>query len=431
MSTQIRTLKARQILDSRGRPTVEVDLTLADGTVGRASVPSGASTGTSEAHELRDGDKAYYGGMGVKRAVANANSEIARALEGHDVLDQAAIDHRLIDLDGTSNLERLGANAILAVSLAACRAAAQALGLPLYRHIASLAGVAELTMPMPMVNILSGGLHAGRGMDVQDFLAVPASATSIEEAIDMVGRVRSAATSVCARRGLPVLLADEGGLSPGCATSREALQLMVESFEAADLQPGRDMVIAIDVAATSLYDKTRGVYRLAREGRDASGAEMAEMAASWLAEFPVVSIEDPLDEEDWAGWSALTQRLGRDVRLVGDDFFTTNSGRVARGVREGCANGVLVKLNQNGTLSGTLAVIAATRRAGYAPVISARSGETEDAFIADLAVGTAAGQIKIGSVRCSDRLSKYNQLLRIEEESGARFAGMSAIALAR
>ncbi|HSV70840.1 MAG TPA: phosphopyruvate hydratase [Methylibium sp.] len=431
MSTQIRSLKARQVLDSRGRPTVEADLTLADGTVGRASVPSGASTGSSEAHELRDGDAAYYGGMGVKRAVANANTEIAMALEGLDALDQAAIDRRLVELDGTANLERLGANAILAASLAACRAAAQAQGLPLYRHIAALAGVAELTMPMPMVNILSGGLHAGRGMDVQDFLAIPASASSIEEAIDMVGRVRTAATAVCARRGLPVLLADEGGLSPGCATSHEALQLMVESFEAAGLQPGRDMVIAIDVAATALYDKARGVYRLAREGRDASAAEMAEMAASWVARFPVVSIEDPLDEEDWTGWAALTQRLGRDVRLVGDDFFTTNSSRVARGVREGCANGVLVKVNQNGTLSGTLAVIAAARRAGYAPVISARSGETEDAFIADLAVGTAVGQIKIGSVRCSDRLSKYNQLLRIEEESGARFAGMSAITLAR
>ncbi|RYF76878.1 MAG: phosphopyruvate hydratase [Comamonadaceae bacterium] len=429
-NTQIRTLRARQVLDSRGRPTVEVDILLADGTLGRASVPSGASTGASEAHELRDGDAAYYGGLGVRQAVAHANTEIAQALEGLDVQDQAGLDRRLLELDGTPQLRRLGANAILAASLAACRAAAQARQLPLYRHIAELAGVTQLTMPMPMVNILSGGLHAGRGMDVQDFLAIPASAGSIEEALEMVGRVRSAATQVCARRGLPVLLADEGGLSPGCASAQEALELMIESFEAAGLKPGVDMVIAIDVAATSLYDKARGVYQLTREGREVDGAGMVGMAASWVAEFPVVSIEDALDEEDWAGWAVLTQRLGKQVRLVGDDFFTTHPARVQRGIREGCANGVLVKVNQNGTLSGTLEVIAAARQAGYAPVISARSGETEDSFIADLAVGTAAGQIKIGSLRCSDRLSKYNQLLRIEEESRAPFAGMSAIALA-
>lgn len=431
MNRRIHSLHARQVLDSRGRPTVEVDLRLADGTLGRASVPSGASTGSSEAHELRDGDPAHFGGLGVRQAVGHANGEIAAALKGLDVLDQGALDARLLALDGTPRLERLGANAILAASLAACRAAAKAQGLPLYRYIAALSGTPEPTMPMPMVNILSGGLHAGRGMDVQDFLAIPASARSIDEAIEMAGRVRSAATAVCARRGLPVLLADEGGLSPGCASGAEALQLMVESFEAAGLEPGRDMVIAIDVAATSLYDKARGLYRLAREGRDAGGSDMAEMVADWVERFPVVSIEDPLDEEDWRGWAALTQRLGRRVRLIGDDFFTTHPARLQRGIDEGCANGVLVKLNQNGTLSGTLQVIAAARKAGYAPVISARSGETEDAFIADLAVGTAAGQIKIGSLRCSDRLAKYNQLLRIAEHSRAHFAGMSAITLAR
>jgi enolase len=431
MTHRIQDLQARQVLDSRGRPTVEVDLRLADGTLGRASVPSGASTGSSEAHELRDGDAAHFGGLGVRRAVAHANGEIAAALRGLDVLDQGALDARLLALDGTPRLERLGANAILAASLAACRAAARAQGLPLYRYIAALCGTPEPTMPMPMVNILSGGLHAGGGMDVQDFLAVPASARSIDEAIEMAGRVRSAATAVCARRGLPVLLADEGGLSPGCASAAEALQLMVESFEAAGLEPGRDMVIAIDVAATSLYDQAHGAYRLAREGRYASGSEMADMAAGWVARFPVVSIEDPLDEDDWSGWAALTRRLGRRVRLIGDDLFTTQPARVQRGIDEGCANGVLVKLNQNGTLSGTLQVIAAARKAGYAPVISARSGETEDAFIADLAVGTAAGQIKIGSLRCSDRLAKYNQLLRIEQHSRAPFAGLSAITLAR
>ncbi|WP_321794847.1 phosphopyruvate hydratase [Caballeronia sp. J97] len=427
MKTHIRSLKARQILDSRGRPTVEVDVYLNDGTRGRASVPSGASTGSSEAFELRDGDPAHYAGLGVKRAVAFANSEIAASLEGMDVTDQAALDRHLVGLDGTTQLRRLGANAILATSLAACRAAAKVQGKPLYRYIAELSNTAEPIMPMPMVNILSGGLHAGRGMDVQDFLAIPAGAHSIEEAIEMVGRVRAAATSVCACRGLPVLLADEGGLSPGCPNGTAALRLMLEAFEEAGLQAGRDVVIAIDVAATALYDREKGTYVLAREGREASSGEMIEMVESWINEFPIVSIEDPLDEEDWAGWAALTGRVGDRVRLIGDDFFTTNQIRVARGIDEGCANGVLVKVNQNGTLSGALAVIDAARKAGYAPVVSARSGETEDSFIADLAVGSAAMQIKIGSVRCSDRLAKYNQLLRIEEESRAPFAGMVGI----
>jgi enolase len=278
-----------------------------------------------------------------------------------------------------------------------------------------------------MVNILSGGLHAGRGMDVQDFLAIPARAHSIDEAIDLVGRVRSAAVRVMEGRGLSTLLADEGGLSPGLASGREALQLLVESVEAAGLRPGADIVIAIDVAATALWDRVAGGYRLAREGRIATSDEMIAMAEGWVNEFPVVSIEDALDEEDWSGWRRLTERLGRRIRLVGDDLFTTNLERVRRGIAQGVANGVLVKLNQNGTLTGTLDVVIAARAAGYAPVISARSGETEDPFIADLAVGTAAGQIKIGSVRCGERLAKYNQLLRIEEESGAPFAGMSAI----
>jgi len=272
-------------------------------------------------------------------------------------------------------------------------------------------------------------LHAGRGMDVQDFLAIPASATSMDEALRMVSKVRDAASQVSKQRGLPTLLADEGGLSPGCATGRDALQLMIESIEHSGLRPGKDVVIAIDVAATSLYDKRRRRYRLAREGRELSGDEMSATVAGWVREFPVVSVEDPLDEEDWDGWSRMTAQLGSQVRLVGDDIFTTNQERIARGVKLGCANGVLVKVNQNGTLTGTLEVIATARAAGYAPVISARSGETDDAFIADLAVGTAAGQIKIGSTRCSDRLSKYNQLLRIEEQSCAGFAGMSAISI--
>ncbi|MCM5569591.1 phosphopyruvate hydratase [Burkholderiaceae bacterium FT117] len=426
-ATSIRALRARQVLDSRGRPTVEVDVALQGGAIGRASVPSGASTGAAEAHELRDGDPARYGGLGVRRAVANANGEIAAALRGFDACDQRGLDARLRELDGTPQLERLGANAVLGVSLAACRAAAAALGQPLYRRLAELSGTDRPTMPMPMVNILSGGLHAGRGMDVQDFLAVPASASSIEEAIDVVSRVRMAATGAMAARGLSTLLADEGGLSPGLATGREALELMIEAIARAGLEPGRDVAIAIDVAATSLKGPAPGVYRLAREGRDATSDEMIEMTTGWVRDFPVVSIEDALDEEDWAGWRRLTERLGGAVQLVGDDLFTTNPARVDRGIAEGVGNGVLVKLNQNGTLSGTLDVIERARRAGYAPVVSARSGETEDPFIADLAVGTAAGQIKIGSVRCGERMAKYNQLLRIEEESGAPFAGIAAL----
>jgi len=427
-NASIELLRGRQILDSRGRPTVEVDVRLADGSFGRASVPSGASTGTHEAHELRDGGSGYEG-RGVRQAVANVDNEIAAAIRGKDACDQRGIDALLVELDGTARLERLGANAVLGTSLAVCRAAAASRGQPLYAYIAGLAGAPKTAMPMPMVNILSGGLHAGRGMDVQDFLAIPASAHSIAEAIDLVSRVRSSAVRVMEKRGLSTLLADEGGLSPGLATGREALLLLVESIEAAGLRPGADVVIAIDVAATALWDRAAGVYRLAREGRVATSDEMIAIAESWVSEFPVVSIEDALDEEDWSGWQRLTEKLGRRIRLVGDDLFTTNLARVKRGIAQGVANGVLVKVNQNGTLTGTLDVVAAARAAGYAPVISARSGETEDPFIADLAVGTAAGQIKIGSVRCGERLAKYNQLLRIEEESGAPFAGMTAITL--
>jgi enolase len=359
--------------------------------------------------------------------VGHVNGEIAAAVHGLDACEQRALDTRLLALDGTARLERLGANAVLGVSLAACRAAAERLGRPLYAHIAGLADMHAITMPMPMVNILSGGLHAGRGMDVQDFLAVPAAARSIDEAIDWACRVRGAAARVMEARGLSTLLADEGGLSPGLPSGRDALQLLVESIEAAGLHPGADVAIAIDVAATALWDRSAGAYRLAREGRLADSDEMIAMAEGWVREFPVVSIEDALDEEDWPGWQRLTERLGGRIRLVGDDLFTTHPQRLRRGIEQRVANGVLVKLNQNGTLTGTLDVVAAARAAGYAPVISARSGETEDPFIADLAVGTAAGQIKIGSVRCGERLAKYNQLLRIEQESGAPFAGMTAV----
>jgi enolase len=422
----IRTIHAREILDSRGRPTVEVDAILDDGSFGRASVPSGASTGTAEAHELRDGDPARYAGLGVHKAVANVNGEIARALRGADSADQRRLDDRLRELDGTPQLQRLGANATLGVSLAVCRAAAASRGQALYERIADLAEVRP-TLPLPMTNILSGGLHAGRGMDVQDFLAVPMRAASIDAAIHLLARVRSAATVVSRERGLPTLLADEGGLSPGCETGRAALELMVESIERAGLMPGEDISIAIDVAATALKE-TDGHYRLAREGRDLSSEAMIGMIEAWVGEFPVVSIEDGLDEEDWAAWRRLTERLGYNVQLVGDDLFTTNPQRLARGIAEGIGNGVLVKANQNGTLTGTLDVIAQAKVAGYATIVSARSGETEDAFMSDIAVGTAAGQIKIGSLRTSSTVAKYNQLLRIEERSGASFAGAAALA---
>lgn len=429
-SRAIASVHARQILDSRGRPTVEVDVQLNDGSLGRAAVPSGASTGAAEAHELRDADPGYYEGRGVLRAVANVNGEMQKALIGKNAFDQTELDDLLLALDDTTQLKRLGANAILGCSLAICRASAVSSGQPLYQRIAELAGVSELSLPMPMVNILSGGLHAGRGMDIQDFLAIPASATSSAEAIHNVSRMRSAATRVMERRGLTTLLADEGGLSPGFQTGREALELMVAAAEEAGLEPGKDMVIAIDVAASSLKGPN-GSYRFAKEGRDFSSDQVIEMLDGWVRDFPIVSIEDGLDEEDWEGWKKLTARLGSKIRLIGDDLFSTNLARVKRGIAEGIGNGVLVKVNQNGTLSGTLSVIAEARRNGYAPVVSARSGETEDNFIADLAVGTAAGQIKIGSVRCSDRLAKYNQLLRIEEQSHAVFAGMSAVQMGR
>jgi enolase len=425
MKTSIARLQARQILDSRGRPTVEVDCRLAGGAFGRASVPSGASTGAAEAHELRDGDAQQYGGLGVRKAVANVNGEIASALAGADATAQRTIDDELLALDGTPQLARLGANAVLAVSLAVCRAAADAGEQQLYERFADLAATAPL-LPLPMTNILSGGLHAGRGMDVQDFLAIPVRAGSFAEALHVLSRVRNAASAVAQQRGLPTLLADEGGLSPGLESGTAALRMMTEAIERAGLRPGEDVAIAIDVAASTLCDK-RGSYRFEREAVQRTSDEVAQLLAHWVRDFPVVSIEDGLDEEDWAGWARLTQRLGEQVQLVGDDLFATNGQRVQRGVDAGVANGVLVKANQNGTVSGTLDVIALARRAGYATIVSARSGETEDAFMSDLAVGTAAGQIKIGSLRTSSTVAKYNQLLRIEEHSGAAYAGVERL----
>jgi enolase len=424
---RIAAVRARQILDSRGRPTVEADVELDDGSSGRASVPSGASTGSAEAHELRDADAAVYAGLGVSRAVAHVNGEIAQALRGLDAAAQRDIDTRLTELDGTPQLSRLGANAVLATSLAVARAAAASQLRPLYAHIAELAGVTQPLMPLPMVNILSGGLHASRGMDAQDFLAIPARAASIADAVHTMARVRAAASDEARDRGLPTLLADEGGLAPGFERSRDALQMMLRSIERAGLKPGDDVLIAVDVAATTLR-RPDGNYGLRREGRQLAADELIDMFAGWARNFPVVSIEDGLAEDDWPAWRRLTERLGDTVQLVGDDLFATQPRRVKRGIDERAANGVLVKANQNGTLSGAIDVVLQARAAGFATIVSARSGETEDAFMSDLAVGTAAGQIKIGSLRTSSTVAKYNQLLRIEEASGAPYAGVAALA---
>lgn len=422
MTTRVELVFARQILDSRGRPTVEVDVRLEDGSEGRASAPSGASTGRHEALELRDGDEADYAGLSVRKAVENVQSIISDAIRGHDALDQTAFDNHLRLLDGTPNLSRLGANAILATSLAVCRAAAASGGLPLYRYIAKLTGSGTPSLPMPMTNILSGGAHAGRGMDVQDFLVVPSGARTYGEALAMIGRVRTAAADIMSEADLSILLADEGGLSPRFRNADDAMVLMMRAFERAGLSPGEDVAIALDIAASELRSGER--YHLEGEQRKLSSEEMIDYIVDLARRYPVVSIEDALDQDDWDAWRPLTAQLS-SIQVVGDDLFATNAQRVTAGVEQQVANAVLIKLNQNGTLSGTLDVLNTARRAGYASVVSARSGETEDNFIADLAVGSGAGQIKIGSVRNSERLSKYNQLLRIEEDQGLRFAGMS------
>ncbi len=412
-ATTIRSVFARQIFDSRGRPTVEAEVELASGARGRAATPSGASRGAAEAVELRDGDPDRFEGLGVGRAAAGVNGEIARALVGLDATDQRGLDARMVALDGARQLARLGGNAILAVSIAAARAGAEALGQSLHRRLGDLAGVPGPALPTPMVNILSGGLHAAGGMDVQDFLAIPVGAQSYGEALAWSLRIRAAASALCHSQGLTTLLADEGGLSPGFADGVDALVLMVRAIEGAGLRPGEDVAIALDIAASSLTGAD-GRYHLRRAGRVLESGEMIALLADWTARFPIVSIEDGLGEEDWDAWPALTARLG-DIQLVGDDLFATQSARIARGAAAGAANAVLIKVNQNGTLSGTLDAVATARAAGYATVISARSGETEDPFIADLAVGVAGGQIKIGSVRTSERMAKYNQLLRLEE----------------
>ena len=387
-------------------------------------MPSGASTGRHEARELRDGDASSFGGLGVRRAVANVCGEIADRVVGLDAADQAALDEALIELDGSTSFSRLGANAVLATSIASCRAAAQAAGLPLHRHIASISGTAAMSLPMPMTNILSGGAHAGRGMDLQDFLVMPIGASGMSEAIEMISKVRNAAAELMQKSGLSTLLADEGGLSPGFPSAGKALDLMVASFEAAGLRPGEDVAIALDVAASELF--AEGRYALPGQGTTPTSGEMVDFIADLVGRYPIVSVEDALEQDDWEHWQRLTARLGQ-IQIVGDDLFVTNADRISRGISEGVANAALIKVNQNGTLSGTLSAITTARAAGYATVVSARSGETEDSFIADLAVGTGAGQIKIGSFRNSERLAKYNQLVRVESFEDLPFCGFSSL----
>ncbi len=419
---RIVSVNGREILDSRGRPTVEADVVLADGSLGRASVPSGASTGRHESVELRDHDPARFRGLGVLRAVANVGGEIAAAVRGRSADDQRSLDDALIAVDGDARKARLGANAALAVSLATCRAAAIGRGIPLYRHIADLCGTAP-SIPLPMVNIISGGLHAGRQLDIQDVLAIPLAAASFREALEIVVRIHSRVGDMVRAEGFPPLGADEGGWGPPLATDREAIEWVARAIADEGISAG----IALDVAASHFFDMETGTYRLGSVGTlDAAG--MTAVIAEWARDYPIVSVEDGLAEDDWEGWATLTTRLG-SIQLVGDDLFVTDCRRLERGMATGIANAVLVKPNQVGTLSESFDVVAAARRGGYAAVVSARSGETEDSFLADLAVGTGAGQIKVGSVTRSSRLSKWNQLLRIEEELGSEtYVGARALA---
>lgn len=416
---------AREVLDSRGNPTVEVEVALESGAVGRAIVPSGASTGAFEAVELRDGDKGRYIGKGVEKAVANVNEIIAPELEGMDAFDQPAIDALMIELDGTHNKGKLGANAILGVSMAVARAAAEELGLPLFQYIG---GVNAKQLPVSMMNILNGGEHADNSVDVQEFMILPVGAKSFREGLRMGAEVFHSLKKVLSERGLACGVGDEGGFAPNLGSNREALELIVEAIEKAGYKPGDDVRLGLDVAATEMYDKETKLYDLKHEGKKLTAEQMVDLYEEWVNNFPIVTIEDGLDEEDWDGWKVLTDRLGKKVQLVGDDLFVTNTERLERGIEAGVANSILIKVNQIGTITETLDAIEMAKRAGYTAVISHRSGETEDTTIADLAVAVNAGQIKTGAPSRTDRVAKYNQLLRIEEMVGeqARYCGMKS-----
>ncbi len=424
--TEITRITGREILDSRGNPTVEADVYLADGSVGRAAVPSGASTGEHEAVELRDGAKSRYLGKGVTKAVANINTEIAGALVGMDATDQAGIDRKMIELDGTANKSRLGANAILAVSMAAARAAAQSQQTPLYRY---LGGVSACVLPAPMMNILNGGAHADNSVDPQEFMIVPYGAPSFREALRMGAEIFHTLKGVLKKRGYSTSVGDEGGFAPSLKSNEEALEVIMEAIHAAGYEAGQDVGLALDPAASEFYDQQKKKYVFKKSDKsERTSEQMAEFWAGWVRQYPIISIEDGMAEDDWSGWKILTDMLGAKVQLVGDDLFVTNTRRLAMGIEKGVANSILIKVNQIGTLTETLEAMAMAARARYTSVISHRSGETEDTFIADLVVATGAGQIKTGSASRTDRIAKYNQLLRIEEELGAsaRYAGRQA-----
>ena len=416
---------AREVLDSRGNPTLEVEVYTESGAFGRGMVPSGASTGEHEAVELRDGDKSRYGGLGTQKAVDNVNNIIAEQLEGMESTDQPGIDALLIELDGTHNKGKLGANAILGVSMAVARAAAEELGLPLFQYIG---GVNAKQLPVPMMNILNGGDHADNSVDVQEFMILPVGAKSFREGLRMGAEVFHSLKKVLSERGLACGVGDEGGFAPNLGSNREALELIVEAIEKAGYKPGDDVRLGLDVAATEMYDKETKLYDLKHEGKKLTAEQMVDLYEEWVNNFPIVTIEDGLDEEDWDGWKVLTDRLGKKVQLVGDDLFVTNTERLERGIEAGVANSILIKVNQIGTITETLDAIEMAKRAGYTAVISHRSGETEDTTIADLAVAVNAGQIKTGAPSRTDRVAKYNQLLRIEEMVGeqARYCGMKS-----
>ncbi len=436
MSTKITRVHARQIIDSRGNPTVEADVYVGTEARGRAAVPSGASTGEHEALELRDGDKSRYLGKGVLKAVANVNGEIAKAVAGMDAADQRALDKRMMELDGTPTKSRLGANAILAVSMAAARGAAAAQKLPLYKYLAKYSTVSPANLlPVPMMNILNGGAHADNSVDFQEFMVMPVGAPSFSEALRWGVEVFHALKAALKKHSYSTAVGDEGGFAPNCKSNEEAIQIVLEAIGAAGYKPGEQVSIALDPASSEFYDKSSGKYVFKKSDKSAhSSAEMATYWTAWAQKYPIVSIEDGMAEDDWAGWKQLTQSVGsksskKKIQLVGDDLFVTNTERLSRGINEGIANAILIKLNQIGTVAETIDAIELARKAGYNSIISHRSGETEDTFIADLAVATAAGQIKTGSASRTDRVAKYNQLLRIEEELGAsaKFNGKAVL----
>jgi enolase len=410
-------INAREILDSRGNPTVEVDVILEDGSMGRAAVPSGASTGEHEACELRDNEKKRYLGKGVQKAVSHVNETLAEELLGQDAYDQVGIDRLLCELDGTDNKHKLGANAILGVSMAVCRAASQSLGLPLYRYIG---GALAYTLPIPMMNIINGGSHADNSVDLQEFMIVPKGASSFSEGLRMGAEIFHNLKKVLKTKGHSTGVGDEGGFAPNLASNREALDLLMAAIEKAGYKPGKHIAIAMDAAASEFYNRETRTYQLKGEGKTYDAAGLVDLYAGWCNDYPIFSIEDGLYEDDWDGWKLLTEKLGKKVQLVGDDLFVTNRKRLQMGIDRSIGNSILIKVNQIGTITETLETIELAKRNGYTFVVSHRSGETEDTFIADLAVATNSGQIKTGSLCRTDRVAKYNQLLRIEEELGDR-----------